>query len=78
MLLGGGYMVVLLVLILSIVKGMEINIFVLLIYKIKNYMILNMDFKKKKDGFIFGMNILGLRLVIGGYDSCCVIFCIFL
>lgn len=44
MLLGGGYMVVLLVLILSIVKGMEINIFVLLIYKIKNYMILNMDF----------------------------------
>lgn len=48
MLLGGGYMVVLLVLILSIVKGMEIKIYVfyVLVYIIKSDMILKMDLKK--------------------------------
>lgn len=62
MLLGGGYMVVLLVLILSIVKGMEIKIFVLLIYKIKNYMILNMDFKKKKGWIYFWNEYFGVEI----------------
>lgn len=48
MLLRGGYMVVLLVLILSIVKGMEIKIYVfyVLVYIIKSDMILKMDLKK--------------------------------
>lgn len=46
MLLGGGYMVVLLVLILSIVKGMVIKIygFYVLVYIIKSDMILKIDF----------------------------------